>query len=574
MGRKGLALVLVGLGAGLASCGEGGPRVGESPTGDFCETALARVDSFMGTFEGLMPAGERYGGTAVVGAVGEMPGGMNAFVTAEATAAQHQLFVNLMTLIQVDENLQPTPYLARSWEVSDDFTELTFHLRDDVFWHDGERTTAYDVEFTYLRVTDPATAFPNAAFWTHYVKGPDGVEVVDSFTVRLHIEQPHAEFLMPWQGVAIMPRHLLQDVPAEEIPDHPFGSTCPVGNGPFRFVSHTTGDRWVFAANPAFPQELGGRPYLDRYVYRVIPEQATLLAELLTGRIDLYVSALPDHMDQIREADDLRAVSFPFRSIFFVGWNARRPQLADARVRRAIALATPRSRILEALHQGMGRLANTGIPPMHFAFDPGLGDSLSFDPERARSLLEEAGWSDRDGDGVRESADGAPLEIGLKYNPNRERQELAEIMQASLAEVGIAATPDPVEFSTLVGQVTDPAQRDFDGVVLSLEIGLRVDETDLFHSSRIDAPLGFAGMQDEVLDRLLDTLPLIPDRDRALPLWSEYQHRILQLQPLTVLYFPNRLAGVNRRLQNVEMDLRGDWVGAGRWWIPRSERDR
>ncbi|NIV89677.1 MAG: peptide ABC transporter substrate-binding protein, partial [Actinobacteria bacterium] len=102
----------------------------------------------------------------VVGGLGELADGMNAAVSSDFYATQHQQFVNLMTLLDYDEDLEPRPYLAESWEVADDNTSVTFHLRDDVFWHDGEQTTAEDVAFTYETVTDPLTAFPNAAFWT------------------------------------------------------------------------------------------------------------------------------------------------------------------------------------------------------------------------------------------------------------------------------------------------------------------------------------------------------------------------------------------------------------------------
>src|SRR5690606_5639777 len=112
--------------------------------------------------------------------------------------------------------------------------------------------------------------------------GPDGIEVIDDFTVRFHLE-PHADFLDPFRPVAILPEHLLGDVPHQQLRQHPYGTQCPVGNGPFVFAEHRPQERWVFEANPAFPEPLGGRPFVDRYVYRVIPEQTTLLTELLTG---------------------------------------------------------------------------------------------------------------------------------------------------------------------------------------------------------------------------------------------------------------------------------------------------
>jgi peptide/nickel transport system substrate-binding protein len=550
----------------VSACGDAGLRA----MPEFCREVLPRVAAHLDRFE--HPAGERYGGTAVVGTIGEIPDGMNAFVTADHAASQHQIFVNLMTLVRFDEELEPVPYLARSWEVNEDGTELVFHLRDDVYWHDGAPTTAYDVEFTYLRVTDPETAFPNAAFWSHYDRTPGGVEAVDSLTVRFRLE-PHAEFLDPWRAVAIMPRHLLEDVPPSELRRHPFGTRCPVGNGPFVFAEHRPDESWTFTRNPAFPEALGGPPHLERYVYRVIPEPTTLLTELLTENVDVHVAPEASQAPRIEEAEHVELLSFPFRNYVFVAWNHRRPQLEDPRVRRAIAKGTNRSEIVEALRGGYGRVANAGVPPFHWAYHEGIEGALSYDPARARELLDEAGWTDRTGNGIRENEDGVPLEIRLKYNQgNQERQDIAEIMQSQLREIGIALRPRVMEWATIVSEITNPQSRDFDGVVLSWVTEFKVDDHDLFHSAKVDQPYQWAGVQDPRLDRLLDTLQVVTDRDEAAPLWREYQELLVELQPNTYFFFPQRLAGVNRRLRGVEMDARGEWVSIRDWWIPEEGR--
>jgi len=562
----------------LVACGGEDREAGGagSDVADFCRTALARVDSFMSTREGetTAPEDERYGGTVVVGSIGEIADGMNGLVSSDYTASQHQSFVNLMTLIGYDEDYLPIPYLAESWEVDDPDrpTVLTFHLRDDVYWHDGEKTDAYDVAFTWERVTDPETAFPNAAFWDFYVKGPEGVEVVDSFTVSIRLE-PHAEYLDAWRTTTIMPEHLLGDVPPSELKQHPYGTQCPVGNGPFVFVSHRPQESWTFRANPAFPEGLGGRPYLDRYVYRIIPEQTTLLADLLTESIDVYIVPRPDQVEQIERSPDVELRHFLFRNYVFVGWNQRKPQLADARVRRAITVGTNRQQIVEALLQGHGRVANSGVPPFHWAFNETLVDSLAYDPDEARRLLDDAGWIDRNGDGVRENADGLPLEFSIKYNTgNQQRQDIAEIMQAQLAQVGMRVQPQVVEWSTLLDQINTPSRRDFDGVVMGWVTEFKVDDADLFHSDRLDAPYQWAGTENPRIDRLLDTLQLVVDRDKALPLWREYQRLIMEEQPYTYFFFPERLDAVNKRVRDVQMDVRGEWINIKDWWIPAEER--
>jgi len=567
------APVLFFLGLALTACADGvSDGVGVAVEDAFCGPVLAKVDSFMATFQGREPTGDRYGGMAVAATADDLLG-MSPRAAGNVLSAQHQQFVNLMTLIEFDEELEPTPYLATSWEISDDQTELTFHLRDDVFWHDGELTTAQDVAFTYLTVINPESLYPNTSFFQAYLPGEEGVEVVDSFTVKFHF-QPHSDVLETWRNLAILPRHLLGEVPAGESWSHPWGAVCPVGNGPFRFVSRSPGESWTFAANPAFPEELGGRPYLDRYVYRYIPENTTLLAELLTGGVDVYVQMLPNQEATARE-EGLTVSPFPYPSIFFIAWNSRVPELSDARVRRALTLGINRRQLIEGVQLGGAVLLNGSLPPVHWAFDPVLGDSLPYDPDQARSLLEEAGWVDGGGDGIRENSDGDPLEIELIYNQNLERQRVGEIIRVQLGEIGVGIQPSMLEMGTYIDRIQSK-ERDFEGALVTFETGFRIDDRDLFHSAVVDVEgsWAFSGTMDPELDRYLDTLQLIPDREMAYPVWQAYQLRLMEVQPYSFLYSALRRNGVGRRLQDVRMDMRGDWATIRNWWIAPEDRER
>ncbi|MDG2282108.1 MAG: ABC transporter substrate-binding protein [Longimicrobiales bacterium] len=559
-------LFLLFVTASFAACGgaEATRNVSSDP---FCQRVIPAVDAWLADARTAYPTpdDDRYGGTVVVGTNGEIADGMNAAVAADYNATQHHQFVNLMTLIDFDNEYGPRGYLAESWEFAEDMTSVTFRIRQDVFWHDGEQTDAHDVAFTYLTVTDPETAFPNAAFWSHYVPGEDGVEILDDFTVRIRM-RPHSMPLDPFRTVGILPEHLLGDVPRSELKQHPFGSQCPVGNGPFVFYSHTAQDRWVFEANPAFPEGLGGRPFVNRYVYRAIPEQTTLLAELLTGGIDVYVQPTPEQAQNVLDSEELDLRRFVGRSYMYVGWNARLPKLSDARVRTAMGMGVDRQSLVDGTLGGYGRIANSGVPPFHFAFDADLESPVSYDPAGARALLEEAGWVDRDGDGIRENAAGEPLEIVLKYNPHNLRQAIAEVMQAQLSEVGVAITPQSVEFTTLIDQIAS-TRRDFEGVVMGWNAEFRLDDTDLFRSDRIDQPYAFSGTQNSTIDRLIDALSTTVDEDASRALWIEYQRAIMEEQPYTYFYFRDRLVGVNRRLQGVEMDVRGEWTTVRDWYI-------
>jgi len=399
----------------FAACGaEGG--IDLASASPFCQQVVPAVESFMAESQAAYPtpSDDRYGGTVVVGGLGEMLGGMNAGAPSDVVALQNQQFVNLMTLLNYDADAMPQPYLA-DWDVSDDNTEITFHIRQNVFWHEGEQTDAHDVAFTYRLLTDPAVGYANPAYWEHYEQGEDGLEIIDDFTIKIGM-RPHADFLDVWRVVPILPEHLLGEVSPETIAGHPYGSECPAGNGPFVFSSHATQDRWVFNANPAFPEGLGGRPFLDRYVYRIIPDQTTLQTELLVQNVDVYISLLPSQAQRIIDDPGVDLVDYQGRGYVFVAWNSRRPLPADSRVRRALTLGTNRLEIVEAIQQGYGTIANSGVPPTHWAYDAELLASLAYDPVEAGMLLEQAGWTDRDEDGVRENDPGEPLSISLSFN--------------------------------------------------------------------------------------------------------------------------------------------------------------
>ena len=555
----------------FGACGGDGGGVASSDP--FCQQVLPVVSAFMAEAraDNPVPSDERYGGTAVAGGAGELAGGMNVAGGMDYSAVQHHQFVNLMTLLDYDADGTPRPYLAESWEISEDNTEITWHIRQDVMWHDGEQTDAHDVAFTFAVVTDPATAFPNSSYWDHYEQGSDAIEIVDDFTIKMRL-RPHADFLDPWRSVAIMPEHLLGDVPHDEIGAHPYGSQCPVGNGPFVFDSHDIDDRWIFTANPVFPEALGGRPFLDRYIYRMIPEQTTLLTELLTDNLEIYIKVRPDQAEQIIDAPSADLLNFTFRNYVMVVWNARRPQFADSRVRRAITMATNRPEIVQAIQQGYGIVANSSVPPFHWAYDDGPDFGTAYDRAGASALLDEAGWQDRDGDGVRENADGLPLEFSIKYNTgNRQRQNIAEIMQTQLSQVGITATPEVVDFPTLLGQINSP-EREFDGVGMGWVVEYKLDDMNLFHSERIDQPFAWSGTNNAEIDRLLDELSFVVDRDEAIQLWSEYQRALDREHPYTFFYYPDQLDGVSKRLKGVTADARGEWVSVRGWYLDPASR--
>ncbi|HEX7117882.1 MAG TPA: ABC transporter substrate-binding protein [Longimicrobiales bacterium] len=546
-------------------------RTAERPSGREAGHGAIRLLAVMALCVGAVTCGDRgargpdleaetpvYGGTLVIAAASDLDMA-NGLVSGEARTQEVLRGVLFMTLIRFDPSLEGyEPYLAESWEMLGD-TGVVFRIRDDVYWHDGVRTTAYDVAFTYDRARDPATAFPNTSFFREW----GAAEVVDSFTIRFRFE-PQEEPLAGWPSFPIMPRHLLDSVPPERLRQTPFNRN-PVGNGPFRFVSQRPNDRWVFEANPDFPEALGGRPYLDRLIWRVIPENQAQIAEIRAGTVDLIMGARAGQLADLDARPELRAVVRPSRKYQFIGWNARRSPLDDPRVRRALSLGIDREEMLHGLRAGYGELAVGPIDPSHWAFDDSL-EPLPYDTAAARVLLAEAGFVDRDGDRILEDRSGADLTLALT-TPNTEyNRNVAEKVQSDLARIGVDLEIRLLDFATVIDAVFTE-RRDFDGVILAFESGIRASELrDLFHSARIGGMFQLAGYSNAEVDRIIDEASRLMDREAATPLWHRLQAIIREEQPWTFLYYTPDLYVVNERVRGVTMDVRGTLETVARWW--------
>jgi peptide/nickel transport system substrate-binding protein len=514
----------------------------------------------------------RYGGTVVVGSPADLQS-MNTLTSSDASSRMVQQYMLLMPLVLYDENLEPAPWLAERWDtayVAPDTMELTLHLRRDVRWHDGTPTTAHDVLFTFERALEPATAFPNRASFDLW---NPRAEVIDDHTIRFRL-RPHADFLATWYELPILPAHLLRDVPPAELANHPYGTTAPVGNGPFRFVRRVPNQEWVFEANPDFPEALGGRPYLDRVVYRVIPEQTTLLTELLTGRLDVYPAPNPNQTEQLERGRGVRLLSSPYRSQTHIGWNTRDPLFRDVRVRRALTLAIDRQAILDALLYGHGQMGVSSSTPAHWVFDDEYRRlAPPHDPDAARRLLAEAGWTPGP-DGVLRDAQGRPFRFTLVTNHGNDlRRDVGEIVQAQLRPLGIQVEPRSLEWNTLIdmldGHLDEQGERvrGFQAVTSGWVNSFRKDDSAILHSRNRNGPFQETCFSHPRVDRLIDTLNVMTDREAARPLWQEFHRILIDEAPYTVLHYGNRLLAHRERVRGVEIGPQGDLLTVQRWWV-------
>src|SRR5213078_2788237 len=286
-------------------------------------------------------------GRTVIYASGADLQSVNPLFTTHPLAKQVQRYVLLTTLARYDSALVPQPYLARRWTWSAERTTLTFRLQPGVRWHDGVATTARDVVWTLNTACDSVTGYPRLSDLANVVSANDA----DDSTVIVRFSRPERELPDVFTDLAVLPAHLLDSIPRTRLRQAEWNAH-PVGNGPFRFVTHESNRRWVFAANPTFPPALGGPPQLARFIVVVVDEPTTKLAALTVGEID-FAGIQPAHAAFVRRNPDLAVLDYPLIYPYGIVFNTRRPPFDDARVRRAVALALDRREIVDGYLYGL-----------------------------------------------------------------------------------------------------------------------------------------------------------------------------------------------------------------------------
>ncbi|MEO5511953.1 MAG: ABC transporter substrate-binding protein [Longimicrobiales bacterium] len=498
------------------------------------------------------------GGTVVLAGNGDMDA-LNPLVALDKYAQEVNRSMMFIPLVRYDSVLDYAPALARSWKMTGD-TGVIFYLRNDVRWHDGKPTTAEDVLFTFERAKDTATAFPNSDYFTNW----RGAKVIDSITIQF-TWVPHLDPLAGVPFLPVVPKHLLDSIAPAALRQAAFNKH-PVGNGPFKFVEYRANDRWEFEANPDYPTGLGGRPYIDRLIWRIIPEAAAQATEIQTGNVDVILTPKSDQIKMFATQPDLSVMVKPSRQFANVGWNGKRPPLNDANVRRALSLAIDRQAIIQTLRSGYGQLAVGPIGPYHWAFDTTL-TALPFSPDSARTLLRAAGIYDRNNDGVAELPNGKQFVIEMLHPAGSAiNQDMAVMIASNLSQVGVKVVPKATEAATMYGIIGSP-DRKFDAVIIGWESDFRINLRDILHTSAMSGGFQMASYSNPRVDALIDSVGRVTDRAAALPIYKELQRILRDDQPWSFLYYFPDLVVTRKRLHGAAMDIRGTLLNVGKWWV-------
>ena len=491
------------------------------------------------------------------------------------------------------------PALAESWEHSDDGLTWTFHLRKDVTWHDGEPFTAHDVEFTFNRIiyNDDIPTNDRAAFTFRYIDAESGewtegrmtVRTLDEYTVEFVLPVSFAPFLRS-MGQAIYPKHILESY----VNDGTFDSvwdieTDPqeiVGTGPFTIERYDTEELLVLRRNPSYwLKDAAGNslPYLDSIVYHIVEDFETELEMFQTGQTDAH-GVLGEEYEHLKPFEVegnytiyRRGPGFGTSFLTFnmnPGSNAETgaPYVAPEKLawfqntqfRQAVAHTVDKAAIVAEIQHGLGYPQWSSVSPAAGDFhNPGVR-RYPYDITVAKQILDELGWVDTNGDGIREDKDGNTIEFTLATNgDNSVRAAISQRIAAGMLAAGIKANYESVEFGVLVGQLT--TTYDWEAIVIGLTGGTdpyggiavwhSSEFLHLWHPSQPEPATEWEAKIDELYIQASQEL----DHAKRVALYHQAQAIVAENLPLIYTTQGERLTATRNIFGNTTPTLYGLW---------------
>ncbi|UTR16394.1 glutathione ABC transporter substrate-binding protein [Salipaludibacillus sp. LMS25] len=431
------------------------------------------------------------------------------------------------TLLSQTEDMELEPLLATEWEATaDDVWE--FKLREGVTFHDGSEFNAEVVKANIDRILDEDVASPRALLYNMV----EEVVVVDDYTVEFHTEYPFAPLpshLAHNGGGMISLEAIEADYAAMEDGEQPgsYINENPIGTGFFKFEEWQTGNRVELVRNDDYWGELAK---VESVTFKVVPEDLTRIAELETGEAHIIFPVNPSDKALVENTEGVDVYEAESLSLSYVGFNLQKEPFDDPLVRQALSMAINKEDIITGVLEGTGTPAVGPIGEQVFGFSDEV-ESLPYDPERAQELLAEAGYEDG-------------FETTLWTNDNREREDIAELVQSQLAVIGVDVKIEVLEWGAylentaegkhdmfILGWVTATGDADY---------GMHA----LFHTDHLGEAGNRTFIENEELDKLLDQAREERDEATREALYKEAMEIVVDESPMIYLYHQTYLVGV------------------------------
>ncbi len=500
-------------------------------------------------------------GTLVVVSGAEPPTLLPPFATFDIhIALADQLFWQL-----ADAGPQPAswghegfvPRLARSWRFSDDSLTITFDIDPDARWHDGRPVTAQDVEFTFDVYRDSVINSLSRSRLSRITS----VTAVDSGTVSIRFGARYPEqFFDAVYHARIIPRHLLDTIPRSRLRDHAIVRN-PIGNGPFRFHRWDEGEAIELIADSSF---FRGRPGVRRIIWRFGSDPQTMVTQLAAGEVDLlYPVAGIENIARIARSTAVRTVDVLSNSYSYVGFNLRDPDelsrphplLADRQLRRAISMAVDREAIVHAVLGEAGSVPTGPLTQGLWIWDEAI-EQIPFDPNGARRVLAELGWSDSEGDGILDRS-GVRLSFDLLVaSTSILRERAAVLLQEQLKQFGIDLVIQALEPNAMGARM---GSRNFDSY---FGAWMQDPSPGSIEESWTTAGIGlgnYGEYSNPEVDNLIQSVRSEFDREVAREQWKRIVGLINADAPAIWIYGGSLSVGIHERFLEVSFPWDGWW---------------
>lgn len=418
--------------------------------------------------------------------------------------------------------------LASDWTIAPDGRKITFHLRKDVKWQDGQPFTAKDVKFTLDLLKNPD--LPNQ-FWAR-LSDIQSIEVPDTNTVVLNLAKPNISLLDALTNVMIVPQHALTAIPVKDLRTTAWWKTTPVGTGPFKWGKYVPDQYVELDANPAYYR---GRPHIDMLINRYFKDDGAAVLALQSGDIQYSYMSLA----QVRntKSDRFRTVAGPSRVVNYIGLNFSDPRFKDLRVRQALLMAIDRASLIKNLYAGQAKVANCVLTDPQYV--PANLNPYAYNPAMAKQLLDQAGWS---------KMAGQPIELLTYYTDPVSKNAMA-VIQSMLGAVGVNVQPRFVDAPTF-GELVRGGK--FSMVFAGTTNGPDPDVLSSVLKSDYAPPRGYNLMRVNMpeLDKLLDQGRAETDVSQRPGIYQNVCRYTNANLPWLPVLEANRFAGVGTQVQD------------------------
>ncbi|TYC04037.1 MAG: ABC transporter substrate-binding protein [Kosmotoga sp.] len=427
--------------------------------------------------------------------------------------ASHRILENVYSgLLQYDTNMKLVPDLAKSFETPDAYTVI-FTLRDNVYFHNGEKMTVEDVLYTFDRIRDPDFGSPAAS----YYENVESIKAIGDNKIEFKLTKPMVNALLHnFAGVN-------SSIVSEDFVESGANmQTETNGTGPFAITEYVSGDHITLSKHEDYFVE--GIPYLDEIEFVIIPEEVSRVSALRNGDVDLAKINEPLSLDLL-STDKFKIYRQPVLSYYLLGINNNAGPLSDPRVRRALSYAIDREQIIKAVSFGEGTVTGVMNPTVKaWAIPPSEFPEYEYDPHKATELLKEAGYPD----GFEFS-----ITTASRYNFDK----IAQVIQAQLSIIGVKVKIDLVEWGIFIDKWINI---DFESFI-SLNSGSVSPDKQLYRTFHTTGSTNKFNFSNERVDELLEAGRTTTDYDTRREIYNELQRLLVEKSPIIFLYSPNIL---------------------------------